>query len=289
MAKRKIIDVRRGGVLIPIGNNTYLAKGRTHEQGGIDIGDDLEIENNEVAQLKGGYLKIFSAQPILNGYSPSQLVLGGANPDRVFNAQERFKKANKLNDDGSRKKKYGDRMKYIKNLMELGGNNSDNVYVVPKRPEWMNTVNDITTSVIKTLDPTGISNIEDIYKSFKDKDYIGGVLNIISSIPAVTYLGKIAQYYNKGRKLNKLKGLIDYSNRDSLGEEFIGHIKNINRYNENIDKIGRDVAIDEAYKRVKDIGNPFVNKYSNVEAIQGLTRGFVENYDARRNKENNGR
>lgn len=104
MAKRKIIDVRRGGVLIPIGNNTYLAKGRTHEQGGIDIGDDLEIENNEVAQLKGDYLKIFSAQPILNGYSPSQLVLGGANPDRVFDAQERFKKINKLNDDGSRKK-----------------------------------------------------------------------------------------------------------------------------------------------------------------------------------------
>lgn len=107
MAKRKIIDVRRGGVLIPIGNNTYLAKGRTHEQGGIDIGDDLEIENNEVAQLKGDYLKIFSAQPILNGYSPSQLVLGGANPDRVFNAQERFKKVNKLNDDGTRKKRIG--------------------------------------------------------------------------------------------------------------------------------------------------------------------------------------
>ena len=107
MAKRKIIDVRRGGVLIPIGNNTYLAKGRTHEQGGIDIGDDLEIENNEVAQLKDGYLKIFSAQPILNGYSPSQLVLGGANPDRVFNAQERFKKVNKLNDDGTRKKRIG--------------------------------------------------------------------------------------------------------------------------------------------------------------------------------------
>lgn len=107
MAKRKIIDVRRGGVLIPIGNNTYLAKGRTHEQGGIDIGDDLEIENNEVAQLKGDYLKIFSAQPILNGYSPSQLVLGGANPDRVFNAQEKFKEVNKLNDDGTRKKRIG--------------------------------------------------------------------------------------------------------------------------------------------------------------------------------------
>lgn len=119
MAKRKIINVRRGGVLIPIGNNTYLAKGRTHEQGGIDIGDDLEIENNEVAQLKGDYLKIFSAQPILNGYSPSQLVLGGANPDRVFNAQERFKKVNKLNDDGSKKKKYGDRMKYIRNLIKI--------------------------------------------------------------------------------------------------------------------------------------------------------------------------
>lgn len=107
MAKHKIIDVRRGGVLIPIGNNTYLAKGRTHEQGGIDIGDDLEIENNEVAQLKDGYLKIFSAQPILNGYSPSQLILGGANPDKVFNAQERFKKVNKFNDDGTRKKRIG--------------------------------------------------------------------------------------------------------------------------------------------------------------------------------------
>lgn len=86
-------------------------KGRKHEQGGIDIGADpksgLEVEDGEVMHLSKDGIKVFSAQPILNGQSPAEKVLGGDNPNDVFNAQEEFKNRNKLNDDGTMKFRNG--------------------------------------------------------------------------------------------------------------------------------------------------------------------------------------
>ena len=107
MAKKRVPNVQRGGQAIPIGGNLFYMDGRTHEQGGIDIGDSLEIEGGEIMQLLPNEVRVFSAQPILNGYSPSQLVMGGANPNAVFNAQEKFKQVNRINDDGTRKKNGG--------------------------------------------------------------------------------------------------------------------------------------------------------------------------------------
>ena len=48
--KRIVPNVIRGGVAIPLGANYFLMKGKTHEQGGIDIGKDLEVENGERIQ-----------------------------------------------------------------------------------------------------------------------------------------------------------------------------------------------------------------------------------------------
>ena len=108
----KSIYITDGGDATKIGNNTYLLRGGSHEdvneigQTGIGInvgGNEVEAEGGEVAQKKNGALRIFSAQPILgNGMSPAQAILRGYNKDKVFNAQQAFKRKNGLKDDGGK-------------------------------------------------------------------------------------------------------------------------------------------------------------------------------------------
>lgn len=102
----KIPNVVAGGIAQPLGNNFFYMNGRKHSQGGIDIGPSdktgIEVEGGEVVETNGNELKVYSAQPILNGASPAQLVMGGANPNKVFKAQEDFKDRNGINDDGSK-------------------------------------------------------------------------------------------------------------------------------------------------------------------------------------------
>lgn len=104
-------NIVRGGRATNIKGNLYYMSGRKHEAGGIDIGKNpktgLEVEDGEIVQTSPNGLKVFSAQPILNGNSPAKLVMGGANPAKVFNAQERFKEVNGINDDGTKKKRMG--------------------------------------------------------------------------------------------------------------------------------------------------------------------------------------
>lgn len=111
----KIPNVVAGGIAQPLGNNFFYMNGRKHSQGGIDIGPSdktgIEVEDGEVVETNGNELKVYSAQPILNGASPAQLVMGGANPNKVFKAQEDFKDRNGINDDGT-KAKYG-KEKYV--------------------------------------------------------------------------------------------------------------------------------------------------------------------------------
>lgn len=107
----KIPNVVAGGIAQPIGNNFFYMNGRKHSQGGIDIGPSdktgIEVEGGEVVETNGNELKVYSAQPILNGASPAKLVMGGANPDKVFKAQEDFKDRNRINDDGTKYKEGG--------------------------------------------------------------------------------------------------------------------------------------------------------------------------------------
>lgn len=107
----KIPNVVAGGIAQPLGNNFFYMNGRKHSQGGIDIGPSdktgIEVEGGEVVETNGNELKIYSAQPILNGASPAQLVMGGANPNKVFKAQEDFKDRNRINDDGTKYKEGG--------------------------------------------------------------------------------------------------------------------------------------------------------------------------------------
>jgi hypothetical protein len=121
----KIPNVVAGGIAQPLGNNFFYMNGRKHSQGGIDIGPSdktgIEVEGGEVVETNGNELKVYSAQPILNGVSPAKLVMSGANPNKVFKAQEDFKDRNGINDDGT-KAKYGKEKHIVK---------SDNTRVTP--------------------------------------------------------------------------------------------------------------------------------------------------------------
>lgn len=107
----KIPNVVDGGIAQPLGNNFFYMNGRKHSQGGIDIGPSdktgIEVEDGEVVETNGNELKVYSAQPIINGISPARLVMGGVDPNKVFKAQEDFKDKNRINDDGSKYKEGG--------------------------------------------------------------------------------------------------------------------------------------------------------------------------------------
>lgn len=128
----KIPNVVAGGIAQPLGNNFFYMNGRKHSQGGIDIGPSdktgIEVEDGEVVETNGNELKVYSAQPIINGVSPAKLVMGGANPNKVFKAQEDFKDRNGINDDGT-KAKYG-KEKYVAK--------SDNTRVTPQYRKAIN-------------------------------------------------------------------------------------------------------------------------------------------------------
>ena len=130
----KIPNVVAGGIAQPLGNNFFYMNGRKHSQGGIDIGPSnktgIEVEDGEVVETNGNELKVYSAQPILNGASPAKLVMGGANPNKVFKAQEDFKDRNGINDDGT-KAKYGKEKHVAK---------SDNTRVTPIMESPRNSV-----------------------------------------------------------------------------------------------------------------------------------------------------
>lgn len=143
----KIPNVVAGGIAQPLGNNFFYMNGRKHSQGGIDIGPSdktgIEVEGGEVVETNGNELKVYSAQPIINGISPAQLVIGGANPNKVFKAQEDFKDRNKINDDGtikamgglSRDKDYGSKKKPYPSVAKkdfAGGHRS---YPIPTKAD----------------------------------------------------------------------------------------------------------------------------------------------------------
>lgn len=155
--KRLRPNIVRGGVAIPIPNkkNYYYMKGRKHEQGGIDIGKDprtgLEVEDGEVMHISPTEVKVFSSVPFLNGESPAEKVMKGNNPNKVFNAQERYKDVNNINDDGTKnnrnrknKSRYGTKkngFEKIKEMQSLANNVStlENPIISPDYTPYYDT------------------------------------------------------------------------------------------------------------------------------------------------------
>ena len=154
-------NIVRGGQSIDLGNNMFLMQGRPHSRGGIDIGKNLEVEGGEVMQYKPNEVRVFSKEPILNGVSPAQYVLGGANPNDVFNAQEYWKRVNRVSDDGKKyltggkidkrswttvlnKRKEDEFLKWYKNIssiLNLDSNPDNPLHAYDYRGYWLENRN----------------------------------------------------------------------------------------------------------------------------------------------------
>lgn len=202
----KIPNVVAGGIAQPLGNNFFYMNGRKHSQGGIDIGPSdktgIEVEDGEVVETNGNELKVYSAQPILNGASPAQLVMGGANPNKVFKAQEDFKDRNRINDDGT-KAKYG-KEKYVAK--------SDNTRVTP---------------IMESPRNSGIKQGDFIYypetyryddKDYKILDYIDDNFTDYQTIDKIPENEVKALYYNNVN--NKLGKLLSKNYRKYVEKQF---------------------------------------------------------------------
>jgi hypothetical protein len=194
----KIPNVVAGGIAQPLGNNFFYMNGRKHNQGGIDIGPSdktgIEVEGGEVVETNGNELKVYSAQPILNGASPAQLVMGGANPNKVFKAQEDFKNRNGINDDGT-KAKYG-KEKYVAKsdntrvtpIMESPRNSGikqgDFIYY----PETYRIANN-TLEKVPARKEVNMTPLEQVNPEFDILTIIGGIANTSSNI-INNYIGR---------------------------------------------------------------------------------------------------
>lgn len=209
----KIPNVVAGGIAQPLGNNFFYMNGRKHSQGGIDIGPSdktgIEVEGGEVVETNGNELKVYSAQPIINGVSPAKLVMGGANPNKVFKAQEDFKDKNRINDDGSKYQNGG--------IKKNNYNKNDNTTVAK--------------SVIQEYIPaTGSTKfIQDLRNKLTRNNTIkGGNINIVSpEFDILTGIRGIANTSNNiinnyiGRKLPN-----NYAYRRTLQQELDDIINN---------------------------------------------------------------
>lgn len=214
----KIPNVVAGGIAQPLGNNFFYMNGRKHSQGGIDIGPSdktgIEVEDGEVVETNGNELKVYSAQPIINGVSPAKLVMGGANPNKVFKAQEDFKDRNGINDDGT-KAKYG-KEKYVaksdntrvtpimKSPRNSGIKQGDFIYY----PETYRIANN-TLEKVPARKEVNMTPLEQINPEF---DILLGGAGVLRGVDKVT---KVAMALNKNISRTSQKAIT--KGRDALG------------------------------------------------------------------------
>lgn len=205
-------NIVRGGNAIPLGNNFYYIKGRKHSAGGVDIGTDpktgLEVEGEEVMKVTPKEVRVYSSVPFLQGNSPAELVMGGANPDAVFNAQEEFKDRNRINDDGT---------KY-----ENGGK----IYGASKNYERAAKAREWTDAFVGLFDPTPISGVLDIINARNnDRSNAEMVLAGLSVLPGARVLNKLTRGLGRLTKNQSLikegKKISDVVNRDKTLQKAI--------------------------------------------------------------------
>lgn len=236
----KIPNVVAGGIAQPLGNNFFYMNGRKHSQGGIDIGPSdktgIEVEDGEIVETNGNELKVYSAQPIINGVSPAKLVMGGANPNKVFKAQEDFKDRNGINDDGT-KAKFGKEKHVAK---------SDNTRVTPImesprnsgiKQDYINNTIAREVSNTDSYNPNGYLELQYAYdiarkrginsstysiryddKDYKILDYIDDNFTDYQTIDKIPEDEVKAIYYNNVN--NKLGKLLSKNYRKYVEKQF---------------------------------------------------------------------
>lgn len=205
-------NIVRGGNAIPLGNNFYYIKGRKHSSGGVDIGADpktgLEVEGEEVMKVTPKEVRVYSSVPFLQGNSPAELVMSGANPDVVFNAQEEFKDRNRINDDGTKYK------------------NGGKIYDASKNYERAAKVREWTDALVGLFDPTPISGVLDIINARNnDRNNAEMVLAGLSVLPGARVLSKLTRGLGRLTKNQSIikegKKISDVVNRDKTLQKAI--------------------------------------------------------------------
>lgn len=200
-----IPNIVRGGAAIPIGKkNFYYMQGRKHEQGGIDVGRNaktgLEVEGEEVMQVTPNEVRVYSSVPFLRGVSPAELVLNGADANKVFAAQEKYKNNNRINDDGT-KYKYGG----INNKQYYANNNSvsfrnNNKNNKTKNQKLYNKNNNIVFKYLANNDNIKYNDNDNI--NITNKSKMGKLVSINGNVKngLIHTPNQDALAYNKERK-----------------------------------------------------------------------------------------
>ncbi len=270
--KRLRPNIVRGGVAIPIPNkkNYYYMKGRKHEQGGIDIGKNprtgLEVEDGEVMHISPTEVKVFSSVPFLNGESPAEKVMKGNNPNKVFNAQERYKDVNNINDDGTKNNRN------TKNKSRYGTKKND----FEKIREIQSLANNVSTLENPIISPD--------YTPYYDTTEVGKLINHSENPDSIEFdrinrrwyapKGKGFDKDNFGMEVDRYTGgnINDKIKKDSKGREYI------TEEDERDLRFKRIKSANQSAKRRIDFIRKYYNDEGNVtETKEALVTNLIYN------------
>ena len=270
--KRLRPNIVRGGVAIPIPNkkNYYYMKGRKHEQGGIDIGKNprtgLEVEDGEVMHISPTEVKVFSSVPFLNGESPAEKVMKGNNPNKVFNAQERYKDVNNINDDGTKNNRN------TKNKSRYGTKKND----FEKIREIQSLANNVSTLENPIISPD--------YTPYYDTTEVGKLINHSENPDSIEFdrinrrwyapKGKGFDKDNFGMGVDRYIGgnINDKIKKDSKGREYI------TEEDERDLRFKRIKSANQSAKRRIDFIRKYYNDEGNVtETKEALVTNLIYN------------
>ena len=270
--KRLRPNIVRGGVAIPIPNkkNYYYMKGRKHEQGGIDIGKNprtgLEVEDGEVMHISPTEVKVFSSVPFLNGESPAEKVMKGNNPNKVFNAQERYKDVNNINDDGTKNNRNR------KNKSRYGTKKND----FEKIREIQSLANNVSTSENPIISPD--------YTPYYDTTEVGKLINHSENPDSIGFDKVTRRWYapkgkgfdedNFGMGVDRYTGgnINDKIKKDSKGREYI------TEEDERDLRFKRIKSANQSAKRRIDFIRKYYNDEGNVtETKEALITNLIYN------------
>lgn len=270
--KRLRPNIVRGGVAIPIPNkkNYYYMKGRKHEQGGIDIGKNprtgLEVEDGEVMHISPIEVKVFSSVPFLNGESPAEKVMKGNNPNKVFNAQERYKDVNNINDDGTKNNRNR------KNKSRYGTKKND----FEKIREIQSLANNVSTLENPIISPD--------YTPYYDTTEVGKLINHSENPDSIGFDKVTRRWYapkgkgldedNFGMGVDRYTGgnINDKIKKDSKGREYI------TEEDERDLRFKRIKSANQSAKRRIDFIRKYYNDEGNVtETKEALITNLIYN------------
>lgn len=270
--KRLRPNIVRGGVAIPIPNkkNYYYMKGRKHEQGGIDIGKNprtgLEVEDGEVMHISPTEVKVFSSVPFLNGESPAEKVMKGNNPNKVFNAQERYKDVNNINDDGTKNNRNR------KNKSRYGAKKND----FEKIREIQSLANNVSTLENPIISPD--------YTPYYDTTEVGKLINYSENPDSIGFDKVTRRWYapkgkgldedNFGMGVDRYTGgnINDKIKKDSKGREYI------TKEDERDLRFKRIKSANQSAKRRIDFIRKYYNDEGNVtETKEALVTNLIYN------------